>query len=90
MQTLRTTLLTVALAAFAGLAAQAETVQPAYDPVARAIALGLTPESYDARFDRALAAAESCDAVAQALQTLGCGGSDVATLDTPSLPPLAS
>ncbi len=31
-----------------------------YDPVARAIALGLSPERMDAAFDRALAQAEQC------------------------------
>ena len=69
--------------------ASADVAAP-YDPVARAIALGLTPEAVDAAFDSALAAAESCDSVAVAMQTMSCTPHDVATLNLPVLLPLGS
>jgi hypothetical protein len=64
----------VALAAvLAGpaLAEGTEQSRAAYDPVARAIALGLTPEAMDAALDRALTEAEHCSVVAGS-KTLGC------------------
>lgn len=59
----------VALLLPAGLA-RAET-EPPYDPVARAIALGLTPEMVDAAFDRAVAEAEGCVTL-QGGETINC------------------
>lgn len=90
MKHLHTSLIAAALVAGTSFAASADTLATPYDPVARAIALGLTPEKADAAFDRALAAAERCDAVAQAMQTIGCATRDVATLDLPAVPPLES
>lgn len=91
MKTLRFALFTALALALSGLVttASAEDVAP-YDPVARAIALGLTPEAVDAAFDRAFAAAEGCDAVAMALQTMSCTPRDVATLEQPLVPALNS
>ena len=52
-----------------------------YDPVEPALALGLTPESMDARFDRNLAEAERCTNDLASAQTIGCALSS-ATLPT--------
>jgi len=90
MQTLRTALVAVTLMGLTGFASAAEINTGGYDPVARAIALGLTPEAVDAAFDRAIAAAEQCDAAALALQSIGCSAPDVANIDSPALPPLES
>lgn len=91
MKTLRPALFAAIALGLSGLltSASAEVTAP-YDPIARAIALGLTPEAVDAAFDSALAAAESCDAVAIAMQTMSCTPRDVATLELPALPPLES
>lgn len=50
----------------------AETLETPYDPVAHAIALGLTPEGVDAAFDAGLGEAETCDTAGQKIAALGC------------------
>lgn len=90
MKHLHTALTVVALVTGTSLTASADTLGEPYDPVARAIALGLTPEAADAAFDRALASAERCDALAVAMQTMSCASRDVATVDLPATPPLES
>ena len=78
----------VATAGFISLApaAFAETAAVPYDPVARAIALGLTPEIVNAAFDSAMNAAESCDAAALEMQAMGCETNDFAATLTVALP----
>ena len=71
-------------------AAFAETAAVRYDPVARAIALDLTPEAVDAAFDSALNAAESCDVIAVAMQIVGCMPNDFAASSPPVLRPAES
>lgn len=63
---------------FGAASAFAETQEAAYDPVANAIALGLTPEDVDAVFDAALREAEICDSAAQETGVLGCVPQNVA------------
>lgn len=84
--------LVIAAVGFTSLASAtfAETAAAPYDPVAHALALGLTPEAVDAAFDRALSAAESCDTVAIEMQILGCTPRDFAAIERPALPPLES
>jgi hypothetical protein len=90
MQHTRSTVFALALVGMASITTVASAEPAAYDPVARAIALGLTAEIYDAAFDRALAAAEQCDAGAVALQTMACAPRQYATVDAVAEPPLGS
>lgn len=92
MSCLRTALLAISAAGFASLssAAFAEALTATYDPVAHALAHGLTPDSVDAAFDRGLVSAESCDAFAIALQTVACTSRDVAGVALATLPPVES